>query len=104
MFRYDTSQKANNNWADQTAWMQRLVYAYVVRQPQRQVFSHRGAYYERLYAKHFCEINLNFDQWFRRCPLKIFLFLAGSLFVHQWEIICEIFAEGIMKIFFVKSH
>ena len=37
-FRYDTLQKANNNGADQTARMRRLVRAFVVRKPPKTGF------------------------------------------------------------------
>ena len=44
----------------------------------------------------FCEIILNFDQWFRRCCLKIFLIYSpGSHFVRQRGTICAILVEGI---------
>ena len=39
---YDTFQKANSKGADQTARMRRLVCAFVVRNPRRQVFSRCG--------------------------------------------------------------
>ena len=38
-FRYDTFQKVNNKDADQSAWMRRLVCAFAVCTPRRQVFS-----------------------------------------------------------------
>ena len=37
-FRYDTFQKANNKSADHTAWMRRLVCAFVVRKPPKTSF------------------------------------------------------------------
>ena len=36
--RYDTFQKANNEGADQSAQMRRLVFAFIVRQPQKTSF------------------------------------------------------------------
>ena len=46
--RYDTFQKANNKGADQSVQMRRLVCAFVVHKPRRQVFSYGGTYYVRL--------------------------------------------------------
>ena len=47
----------------------------------------------------FCEIILNFDQWFRRrCILKIFLiWSSGDHFVQRRGTICAIVVEGIMR-------
>ena len=42
MSRCDTFQSVNNKGADQTAWMRRLVCAFIVRKAQRKVFSCRG--------------------------------------------------------------
>ena len=44
-FICDTFQKANNKGADQSAWVCRLVCAFVVLKPQRPVFLHQGPYY-----------------------------------------------------------
>ena len=41
---YFTFQVVNNKGADQTAWMRRLVCAFVVRKQQNQGFSRRGPY------------------------------------------------------------
>ena len=43
-FRYDTFQLANINGADQTVRMGRLVCAFVVHKPRKQVYSRRGPY------------------------------------------------------------
>ena len=45
----------NNKDTDQTAWMLRLVCAFVVRDPQRQVFSHRGPYPNLCYEEVSCK-------------------------------------------------
>ena len=52
----------------------------------------------------FCEIILNFDQWFRRrCNLNIFLIsCSGGPFVQQSRTICAILVEGSMRNISVK--
>ena len=65
-FRYDTFQNTNIKGTDQTAWISRLVYGFVVRKSWRQVFS-RWCHYDTyikwkhvlrvktfVYAKHVC--------------------------------------------------
>ena len=51
------------------------------------------------HEEQFCEIILNFDQWFRRrCVLKIFLIKSsGGLFVQPGGTFCEILVEGFMR-------
>ena len=44
------------------------------------------------------EIILNFDQWFRRCLLKIFLIWSScGPFVQKGGTICAILVEGIKR-------
>ena len=51
----------------------------------------------KAYVKHFCEIVLNLNKWFRRCRLKIFLFYSSDgTFVKGSRTICAILVEGIM--------
>ena len=46
----------------------------------------------------FCEIILNWDQWFKRCRLKIFLISSSSgSFPLQSGTICASLVEGIMR-------
>ena len=48
--------------------------------------------------KHFCEIILNLNQWFRSCCLKTFLIKSsGGPFVRQSRIIRAFLVEGIMR-------
>ena len=49
--------------------------------------------------KHFCQIILNLDQWFRRkFHLQTFLiYSSGSPFVHPSETICAILIDSIMR-------
>ena len=47
MFRYYTFQNENNKGADQSIRMRRLVCAFVVRKPERQVFSRRWQFHGR---------------------------------------------------------
>ena len=43
------------------------------------------------YEKHFCEIILNLDPWFRRCCIKLFLINSlGGNFLQQSRTICAI--------------
>ena len=50
------------------------------------------------YEEKFCEMILNFDQWFRRCIFKIFLiWSSGDLFVQWSGTICAILVEGIKR-------
>ena len=53
----------------------------------------------RHHEEQFCEIILNFDQWFRkRSRLKIFLIWSpGGPFVHQSGTTCTILVEGIIR-------
>ena len=52
----------------------------------------------RQHEEQFCEIILNLDQWFMRCPLKIFrIWSSGSPFVKWSRAICAILVEGIMR-------
>ena len=41
--------------------------------------NHLGNFYRGHYEENFCEINLNTNQWFRRCGLMIFLILPCCL-------------------------
>ena len=44
-FRYDTFQRVNNKGADRIAWVHRLVYTFIVRNPPiDKVWSHLGPY------------------------------------------------------------
>ena len=57
----------------------------------------------RHHEEQFCEIILNFDQWFRRCCLLIFLiWSSGSPFVQLSRTICAILIDGIMRNISVK--
>ena len=45
-----------------------------------------------------CEIILNLNQWFRRCPLKIFLiYKSGGSFVQWRGTICAILVAGTIR-------
>ena len=57
--RYDTTNTRKNIGADQTANMRRLVYAFVVRNPRRQVFSRRGPYIHVTISFVLGKINMN---------------------------------------------
>ena len=50
----------------------------------------------RHHGEQFCEIILNFDQWFMRSCLKIFLIWSGP-FVQRSGTICAILVEDIMR-------
>ena len=63
---------SNNKGADQTAWMRRLICAFVVRIGQKQVFSWRGSYADlKLRFIYFYNINLPWHVilLFRACCL-----------------------------------
>ena len=53
----------------------------------------------RHHEEQFCEIILNFDQWFRRkCCFKVFLiWSSGSPFVQRSVTICAILVRGIQR-------
>ena len=52
----------------------------------------------RHHEEQFYEIILCWDQWFRRCHLKIFLiWSSGCPFVQRSKIIHAILVEGIMR-------
>ena len=56
------------------------------------------------YERHFCEIILNLDRWFRRkCRLKLFLiYSSGGPFIWQSGTIYAILEEIIMRNISVK--
>ena len=66
--------------------------------------NHLGKFSRGHHEKHFCEINLNLDQWFGgRCHLRIFLIKgSGGPFVWWSGTNCANLVEGIMKNFPVK--
>ena len=49
----------------------------------------------RHHEKHFCEVILKLDQWFRKCCLEIFLIWSsgGSFCSVEWNHLC-IFGKG----------
>ena len=60
--------------------------------------NHLCSFGREYYEEQFCEIILNFDEWFRRCLLKIFLiWSSGGLFVQQSRTISAILVEGINR-------
>ena len=52
----------------------------------------------RGHEEHFCELIINLEQWFRRCPLCS----SGGHFVQQSRTMCAILEEGIMMNISVK--
>ena len=58
------------------------------------------------YEKHLCEIILNLDRW-RRCVIKIFLFLAldllsGSQIVWGSQTVCAVLRGRSVKLFCIR--
>ena len=52
----------------------------------------------RHHEEHFYEVILNFDQWYRRCRLGIFLIRSSGCPFAQWsEAICAFLIKDIMR-------
>ena len=77
MAGYYTFQIANNKDTEQTAWMHRLVCAFVVCKPQRQIFSRRGPYMHYIihlspkFEYGFCQMYANQDGHQDGCCLSL---------------------------------
>ena len=49
------------------------------------------------HEEHFCEINLNLDQWFRRCVVQRHFLSRALAFVRLSRTICAILVDGIVR-------
>ena len=61
-------------------------------------WNHLCNFGRRHHEEQFCEIILNFDQWFKRCSLKILLISSSDRPLVQLSgTICAILVKGIMR-------